>query len=71
MLSNISVIQGSWKKKLIERVHNAAKPGHNLDTPAPPPKHGRDTLLERYPTVSQASSSGTGQRAEKRNTKKG
>lgn len=61
LLHNCSVIscRDRGRKKLIERVHNVAKPGRKRqlemsDTPAPPLKRGRpkkDSLLERYPSL--------------------
>ena len=52
---------------MIERVHNVSKPGRKRqleigDTPAPSSKRGRpkkDTLLERYPSLSPSTLSST------------
>lgn len=49
--------QGSWEKKLIERVHNVAKAGRKRSTTStlPPAKRGRpksdNPILKRYPPL--------------------
>lgn len=50
----VFVLQGSWEKKIIERVSNASrKRSADQETPSPKAKRGRPklTVLSRYPPL--------------------